>query len=190
VSLSENAEEKELVRGMKHLLINELLRYGLRVFQPVAMKKGVDIAICDVVSEKFKCVAAQIRASSLHLKKGTKRQWEYQFNIPKRAEFIDSLEFFHLLCLEDIDELRPIYLIIPNSILRDLAEAKMDNLSSWKLDKDYGCHLSRKQLFELGWIDYKDRFELIDKALEIKTRKPKVRKSAEYWKSDAYKKEQ
>lgn len=188
--MSENAEKKELIRGMKHLLINKLLRYGLRVFRPVAMKKGVDIAICDVVGENFRCVAAQIRASSLHLRKGKKRSWEYQFNIPMRNEFIDSPNFFHLLCLEDVDELRPIYLVIPNSALKKLAEAKMDSPTSWRAKRNYGCHLSRSQLFVLGWIDYRNRFDLIDKALGIETREPRVRKSDEYWKSDMYKPEQ
>ena len=181
LKLSKKGEEAEATRGMKHLLIHKLLQYGLMVFEPVGMQKGVDTAICDIVKRKLQCVATQVRTCSLTEK------IDYVFSIAKRKDFVESPKFFHILCLEEEDKLRPTLLVIPNPTLKILVEAKMKNLSSWKQDKDYGCHLSRKQLFELGWIDYKDRFELIDKALGIKTRKPKVRKSAEYWKSDSYK---
>lgn len=144
------------------------------VFEPTGMQKGVDNAICDIVNGKLQCVAAQVRTCSL-----TERK-DYVFNIVKREKFVESPEFFHILCLEEKDELRPTFLVIPNPTLKILVEAKMKKVESWKEDKDYGCHLSRKQLFELEWKDYKNRFDLIDKALGIKTRKPKVRKSAEY----------
>ena len=182
--MSKKGEEAEATRGMKHLLIHRLLQYGLMVFEPVGMQKGVDNAICDIVKGKLQCISAQVRTCSLTEK------IDYVFNIVKREEFVENPKFFHIICLEEKDELRPTFLVIPNLTLKALVEAKMDDPSSWRLNKDYGCHLSRRQLFRLKWIDYKDRFDLIDKALGIKTREPKVRKSDEYWKSKAYKKEQ
>jgi len=153
------------------------------VFEPVGMQKGVDNAICDIVKGKLQCVAAQVRTCSL-----TERI-DYVFNIVKRKKFVESPEFFHILCLEEKDKLRPTFLVIPNPTLKVLVEAKMRDKNSWKPDRDYGCHLSRNQLFEKRWIDYKNRFDLIDKGLGIKAREPKVRKSTEYWKSDMHKQE-
>lgn len=183
LGLSKKGEEAEATRGMKHLLIHSLLQYGLMVFEPVGMQKGVDNAICDRVNGKLQCVAAQIRTCSLT------KKIDYVFNIIKREKFVDSPKFFHILCLEEKDELRPTFLVIPNPTLKVLVEAKMKDKSSWKQNRDYGCHLSRNQLFEKRWIDYKNRFDLIDKALG-KVRKPKARESAEYWKSKEYEKEQ
>jgi len=188
--LSEKGEETEATRGMKHLLIHRLLQYGLRVFETVAMKKGVDIAVCEAINGELKCISAQVRTSSLHPPKGRAKQWYYEFSVAGRDSFADSPMFFHILCLEEKDELRPVYLVIPNHILKRLIEKRLEAPSSWKERQYYTRTLTRKQLHELGWINYKDKFELIDEALGIKDRKSKVRESDEYWNSKAYEEEQ
>ena len=95
--MSEKGKEKEATRGMKHLLIHELLQYGLRVFEPVAMKKAVDIAICDEVGGELRCVSAQVRTCSLLPPREGAKQWYYEFSVAGRDDFHDSSTFFHKL---------------------------------------------------------------------------------------------
>lgn len=175
---------------MKHLLVHKLLQYGLRVFEPVAMKKGVDITICDTVDGELKCVSTQVRTCSLLPPRERAKQWYYEFSVAGRDFFADSPTFFHILCLEEKDALRPTYLVIPNPTLKQLIEKRLKAPKSWEKKKHYTRTLTRHQLYELGWIYYKDKFQLIDDALGIKDRGHKVRKSAKYWNSEAYEKEQ
>ena len=49
-----------------------------------------------------------------------------------------------------------------------LIENRLERPESWKEDKPYGFHLSLKQLQESEWGKFRDRFDLIFEAMDIK----------------------
>jgi len=129
------------------------------VFESVS-EVGIDLAVGKISSGELRCIVAQVRTSSL-----TKNK-DYMFNVIGRNKFVNSPKFFHFLCLEEKeDELRPIYLIIPNPELKKLIERKIKTPASWKRKGHYPCHLSKLQLKKEEWIQWKNRFDLIDEQL-------------------------
>lgn len=181
--MSEDAEGKELIRGMKHLLIHKLLQIKFRVLENLGAQRGVDLAVCEIVDGELKCVTVQVRASSLHSPKEGSKRWYYEFSVAGKSEFNKSSKFFHVLCLEEKDELRPTFLIIPNPKLKELLKENMESLSSWRDKAPYTRALTRNQLLEEKWIKYKDKFELIDEALGSRQHKQPIRESLKYWNS-------
>ena len=49
-----------------------------------------------------------------------------------------------------------------------LIENRLERPESWKENKPYGCHLSLKQLQESELVKFRDRFDLIFEAMDIK----------------------
>ncbi|MCK5603272.1 hypothetical protein KAR91_15420 [Candidatus Pacearchaeota archaeon] len=153
--MSTQSRKKVAPRGMKHLLIHQLLKYELMVFESVS-EVGIDLAVGKIISGELRCIVAQVRTSSLSKRK------DYAFNVFSRNKFVNSPKFFHFLCLEEQeDELRPTYLIIPNPELKKLIEKKIKTPASWKRKRHYPCHLSKLQLNKEEWIQWKNRFDLI-----------------------------
>ena len=159
--MTEIGKEKESTRTMKHALIHELLKRGLKVYEPVGMREGSNLIVGDFIGDSFSCVVAQVETASLGA--------DYVFNIAARNDFRCNSKFFYLICLQNLnDEYRPTFLIIPTPNLKTLIENKLKTTESWKDDKPYGCHLSPVQLKQGNWNQFIDRFDLIFKAIEAK----------------------
>lgn len=175
---SEKGEtDTEFTRSMKHLLIRELLRHGLLVFEVIGSKRGVDLVIADWVDGKFKSIGISVRTCSLTLSGGS---WRYTMTVPSRSQYPEDSEFIYGLVFEEEDELRPSFYVLNSIHLKKFIESKLKKRESWRGDEPYTFHITREELNK-DLAKYKG-FNMIDKLLGRQKPKPYVRSSEEYWK--------